>query len=78
MKDLSRPAIEPMSPALAGGLNFWMTREVPGRHYFYIFICVCVYIYIMGIIILYYIYINKNNALKIYSNNSLQIYYYIF
>ena len=68
-----------MSPALAGGLNLCMTREVPARHYvLYIYMRVCVYIYIMGIIILYYMYINKNNALKIYNNNSLQIYYYIF
>ena len=29
MWDLPRPGIKPVSPALAGILNHWITREVP-------------------------------------------------
>ena len=29
MRDLLRPGIKPMSPALAGGINHWAAREIP-------------------------------------------------
>jgi len=42
MRDLPRPRTEPLSPALATGLNHWTTREVP---FVSIYMCVLCIVY---------------------------------